>query len=73
MITEDLLPQARFLAALELVRHAGGHLAYSIQRVFSEPVDEAWVRALEQRPEVAERLEAFISRYARMQDEMSSA
>lgn len=68
MNDNELLPRTRFLATLELVRHEGKHLAYSLRRVFSESIDGAWVKALEQRPEQAERLEAFVSRYGRMQD-----
>lgn len=68
MSTEDRLPRTRFLDTLGLVRHEGKHLAYSLGRVFSQPVNGAWVRALEQYPEQAERLEAFVSRYGRMQD-----
>ncbi|MEK8088978.1 hypothetical protein [Thermithiobacillus plumbiphilus] len=54
MSTEELLPRTRFLDTLGLVRHEGKHLAYSLGRVFSQPVNAAWVRALEQRPELAD-------------------
>ena len=53
MSTEELLPRTRFLDTLGLVRHEGKHLAYSLTRVFSQPVNGAWVRGLEQRPEQA--------------------
>jgi hypothetical protein len=65
---EGLLPQARFLATLDIVRREGGQLAYSWNRLFAEPLDRAWVLALAEHPELAERLEAFVSRYGRMQD-----
>lgn len=37
-------------------------------RLGDQPIDVDWVRGLEQAPELAERLEAFTSRYGRMQD-----
>ncbi len=58
----------RFLDTLELVRREGEHLAFSWRRLYAEPIDAAWVRRLEQAPELAERLEAFVSRFGRMQD-----
>jgi hypothetical protein len=65
------LPTTRFLQTLEVVALEGKHLPYSWQRLFSQPVDLAWVRNLEQAPEIAERLEAFVSRFGRMQDTMA--
>ncbi|TSE19016.1 hypothetical protein Talka_01780 [Tepidimonas alkaliphilus] len=62
-------PLERFLATLDIVHREGVHLRWSLQRMFGagEP-DADWVRALESRPEDAERLEAFVSRFGRMQD-----
>lgn len=62
------LARRRFLATLRVVRRQGDHLAYSRDRLFSVPVDADWVRGLETAPELAERLEAFVSRFGRMQD-----
>lgn len=68
-MTEDgTLPIARFLETLEIVFREGVHLAYSWDRVFSQPIDAAWVQKLELDPPRAERLEAFVSRFGRMQD-----
>lgn len=63
-------PQAaeRFLLTLEVVSREGRHLAYSWGRLGAEPVDADWVSRLDRMPELAERLEAFTSRYGRMQD-----
>ncbi len=61
-------PADRFVATLAIVAHEGEHLAYSLERLFSERIDADWVRGLEKRPEIAERLEAFVSRFGRMQD-----
>ncbi len=62
------LPVDRFLQTLDIVSREGNHLAYSWGRLYSQPVDAAWVRGLEDHPEIAERLEAFVSRFGRMQD-----
>ena len=61
-------PLGRFLATFEIVAREGRHLHYSWNRLFSEPIDASWVSGLENAPELAERLEAFISRFGRMQD-----
>ncbi|WP_155989683.1 hypothetical protein RG903_02785 [Thermithiobacillus tepidarius DSM 3134] len=58
MSTEDRLPRTRFLDTLGLVRHEGKHLAYSLGRVFSQPVNGAWVKALEQYPEQIDTIRA---------------
>lgn len=62
-------PLERFLVTLDIVHREGAHLLWSLQRMFGagEP-DPDWVRTLESRPEDAERLEAFVSRFGRMQD-----
>lgn len=68
MNREDLLPVDRFLDTLNIVSREGRHLAYSWRRLYQEDISETWVRELEARPDIAERLEAFVSRFARMQD-----
>ncbi|MCX7672616.1 MAG: hypothetical protein N2Z63_03305 [Thiobacillaceae bacterium] len=62
---------ARLLTTLEVVHRAAVQLAYSWRRMVAEPIDRVWVEALQQRPELAERVEAFASRYGRMQDTLS--
>lgn len=62
------LPLDRFLDTLNIVAREGQHLAYSREKLFNEHIDAAWVAALAEAPELAERLEAFVSRYSRMQD-----
>ena len=61
----------RFLLTLDIVAREGRHLAFSRNRLFAEQIDKAWVEALPDKPEIAERLEAFVSRYGRMQDTMA--
>ncbi len=68
MTADTLLPLARFLSTLEIVRREARHLQYSHQRLFAQPIDADWVRNLESAPELAEQMEAFSSRYGRMQD-----
>ena len=68
MTGADEIALGRFLETLALVAREGQHLIYSWHRVFDQPVDVEWVRGLETDPERAERLEAFVSRFARMQD-----
>lgn len=60
----------RFLATFDIVVREGRHLHYSWSHLFSETIDADWVADLDDAPELAERLEAFISRFGRMQDTM---
>jgi|SRR5690554_1224803 len=69
--TQQLLPIARFLWTLDIVEREGHHLSYSWLSLFGEESPEPdvdWVASLESRPEDAVRLEAFVSRFSRMQD-----
>ena len=54
--------------ALELARREAAHLLYSQQTLFALPIDLAWVNALGEQPVLAEKVEAFVSRFARLQD-----
>lgn len=58
----------RFVDTLLIVHREGKQLGFSRQRVFAEPVTAERIRRLEHEPEAAERLEAFVSRFGRMQD-----
>lgn len=66
--TAGILPVERFVKTLHIVGREGGHLAYSWGRLFPARLDAAWVSALESQPEAAERMDAFVSRFGRMQD-----
>jgi len=68
MLQPSLLPVDRFLSTLEIVRREGEHLAYSWRRLYAHPIDIDWIRRLKDEPEAAEQLEAFVSRFGRMQD-----
>ena len=65
------LPVARFLHTLEIVAKEGKHLSYSWTSLFNQTIDVGWVVGLEQNPRCAEQLEAFVSRFGRMQDTMA--
>jgi hypothetical protein len=71
VIAAPLPPVQRFLYTLQVVAREGKHLRYSWGRLFSQPIDASWVGRLEAEPELAERLEAFVSRFGRMQDTIS--
>lgn len=62
----------RFLSTLAVVAREERHLLFSRQRVFHEPINADWVRSLEEQPEKAERLEAFVSRFGRIQDTIAA-
>ena len=68
MNNKQFLPIDRFLYTLEIVSREGQHLGYSYGRLFTQSIDVDWVRGLDDDPELAERLEAFVSRFGRMQD-----
>ncbi|MBN2702401.1 MAG: hypothetical protein JXR29_13225, partial [Methylothermaceae bacterium] len=53
---------------LETVEKEGRHLVGTTNRLFSETIDAAWAQRLEGRPELAERVDAFVVRFGRMQD-----
>lgn len=71
MIAHTLLPIDRFLSTLAIVGKEAEHLEWSRLRLFAQAIDTDWVESLSTRPELAERLEAFVSRYGRMQDTMA--
>ena len=60
--------QQRFLSLLEIVRREGGLLLKTDARMFKVNLDAAWVERLENEEDLAERLDAFVSRFGRMQD-----
>jgi hypothetical protein len=53
---------------LETVEKERRHLLLTTQSLFSEDINVSWVASLEERPDVAERLDAFVARFGRLQD-----
>lgn len=58
------------LLALDLARKEAEHLRYSHDTLFALPIDLVWVQALSHRPDLAEKVEAFVSRFGRLQDHL---
>ena len=58
------------LLALELARKEAAHLQYTHRTLFALPIDAAWVQQLASRDELAEKVEAFVSRFGRLQDHL---
>ena len=56
------------LLALELARKEVAHLQYSHRTLFAQPIDATWVQQLASREDLAEKVEAFVSRFGRLQD-----
>lgn len=71
MISSLNLPVTRFLQTLEIVAKEGKHLTYSWNSLFEQIIDVEWVENLDQNARCAEQMEAFVSRYGRMQDTMA--
>lgn len=60
--------QKRFLSLLEIVRCEGELLLKTDARLFKVNLDATWVGRLKDEEDLAERLDAFVSRFGRMQD-----
>jgi len=58
------------LLALDLADKEARHLRYSQATLFALPINLAWVQSLGHQPEVAEKVEAFVSRFGRLQDHL---
>lgn len=66
MSTPPDIERLRWL--LDTVRHEAEHLLGTTHRLFRHQIDAAWVDALGQSPELAERVDAFGARFGRLQD-----
>lgn len=69
--TRRLPPVDRFLSTMAIVAKEAMHLEWSRARLFEQNIDSAWVDSLSVHPELAERLEAFVARYGRLQDTLA--
>jgi hypothetical protein len=54
------------LQSLELAHKEAEHLRYSQSTLFALPIDLAWVQSLSRQPALAEKVEAFVSRFGRL-------
>ncbi|MDV6340897.1 hypothetical protein R2103_03825 [Nitrosomonas sp. Is24] len=62
------IESTRLLSLLKIVRREGALLQKTDTRLFTMELDAAWVERLENDDDLAERLDAFVSRFGRMQD-----
>lgn len=58
------------LLALGLARKEAAHLQYTHRTLFAQPIDAAWVQQLNTRDDLAEKIDAFVSRFGRLQDHL---
>jgi len=56
------------LLALALARKEMAHLAYTQRTLFAQPIDLQWVQSLAEREDLAEKIDAFVGRFGRLQD-----
>ena len=56
------------LLALELASKKATYLANTHRTLFAMPIDAVWVQQLAAQPELVEKVEAFVSRFGRLQD-----
>lgn len=56
------------MLVLELAEKEAAHLAYTHRTLFAQPIDLQWVHALVEREDLAEKIDAFVSRFGRLQD-----
>lgn len=56
--------------ALELAEKEVAHLAYTHRTLFAQPIDLQWVQALATREDLAEKIDAFVGRFGRLQDQI---
>ncbi len=54
--------------ALELAERESAHLRYTWHTLYQEPIDKAWVENLTIREDLAEKIDAFVGRFGRLQD-----
>lgn len=54
--------------ALALAKREAEHLRYTYRTLYSEPIDLQWVEALGEREHLAEKIDAFVGRFGRLQD-----
>lgn len=56
------------MLVLELAEKEAAHLAYTHRTLFAQPIDLQWVHALVEREDLSEKIDAFVSRFGRLQD-----
>jgi hypothetical protein len=71
-VTLHYLPEhaENALLALDLARKEAAYLQYTHGTLFEQPIDANWVKQLESRPDLAEKVDAYVSRFGRLQDHL---
>jgi hypothetical protein len=54
--------------ALELAKREAAHLRYTHRTLYAQPIDLDWVMSLAEREDLAEKIDAFVGRFGRLQD-----
>jgi hypothetical protein len=54
--------------SLLLAQKQQQHLQYTHQSLFSVPINQQWIEALETNEALSEKIEAFVARFSRLQD-----
>ena len=54
--------------SLGLGEREAAHLAYTHKTLFSQSIDLAWVKAIDTNESLAEKVDAFVGRFGRLQD-----
>lgn len=56
--------------ALDLAEREVRHLEYTYRTLYAEPIDRHWVESLAKREDLAEKIDAFVGRFGRLQDHL---
>lgn len=56
--------------ALALAEREAKHLRYTAHTLFAEPIDQDWVQRLADREDLAEKIDASVARFGRLQDHL---
>jgi hypothetical protein len=56
--------------ALALAEREAKHLRYTARTLFAERIDQDWVQRLADREDLAEKIDAFVARFGRLQDHL---
>lgn len=54
--------------ALDLAQKEVSHLVYTRRTLVAQKIDLHWVQSLEEREDLSEKVDAFVSRFSRLQD-----
>lgn len=58
------------MLALELAEKEAAHLAYTHRTLFAQDIDLQWVQSLAKCEDLAEKIDAFVARFGRLQDHL---